>query len=223
MASASRPGHSGPDAAAPRSRSPRARPRRPRAAPAPACPIDERARDVGAVAAGLGAEVEEQKIARLDRAALDERACGSAERGPDATIDGNGNPSLPSSRSAFSSTPATCKLRHPDAHLRQRPLERARRDAVRRLDERELARHPFARAASRRGRPSAATASARPPRADAESRGAADAPTRSRRPRAYAELRELLPETGPQTLRLDDDARERRRPRRRSASDSGNR
>ena len=40
-------------------------------------------------------------------AGLVERAWGNAERGPEATIDSNGKPSLPSSRSAFSSTPAT--------------------------------------------------------------------------------------------------------------------
>ena len=141
-------------------------------------------------------------IARLDDARVRQRR---ARAGRDDRR--KGKPSLPSSRSAFSSTPATCELGHPDADLRQRALERARRDAVRRFDQRELAGIlSLAQRLHEVGR--------RPPlpaRARLEQTLKVAMQQMAGLEPDHLEVRQrrkLLPEPRPQALRLDRDARE---------------
>ena len=132
----------------------------------------------------------------------DDRACGSAERGPDATIGRKGDPSLPSSRSAFSRIPATSSSVNPAADLGNRPGQSVVAiRAASRIDC-HLISSSFARAASRRGRLRRATAIAR-----RHSRALEVAMQDMRRLEAddfdRSELREVLPEPRPETRRLD--------------------
>ena len=143
----------------------------------------------------------------LERRALDRGHAAAPSAGRDATIDGNGKPSLPSSRSAFSSTPATASSRHPGVNLRQRALERARRPPRRRLDQRHLARVlPLAQRLDEVHR-----------RAPLPARARLEQPLEiamqqmrrleAERPSSVGSAAQLLPEPRPQALRLDRDAR----------------
>ena len=194
-----------------------------RAARRVAAPDDERARDVGAVAVDLGAEIDAAGNRRARSRAADDRACGSAERGPrrddrrerkalaalvaQRLLEHAGDPARVMPARTCGSVRSSARVATPAAAamsaISLRVLSLAQR-----LDEIDA---------------SAATASARPLRAAAGSRGAADAPTRSRAPRRRAICGELLPQPRPQALRLDRRRARGRRLRRRPASGSGNR
>ena len=150
-------------------------------------------------------------------------ACGSADRGPDATIDANGNPSAAFVSQRLLEEPGDLQLGHARPNLRKAcACERPRRHSCRPRDAGQLVGILSSRAALDE-------IERRPP---LPARARLEQPLKiamhqMRRLEArhfhVAEGRQLLPETRPQTLRSRPPRAPGRRLRRRPASCTGNR